>query len=213
MASLRQAVALTSFTDDAPLAIATYLELADAQLMALDIEGALATLQELAAGAPQSATAHIRLGAVAWALGVTEETERHLRLALQAEPNQLDALLMLAWLHTAGGRTDEARARFAEALERSEGSFEVAAAYARFLVAIGEPREAADLADDLATAGTDDETILGRIELERAAHRSERALTLARERAGIDRAARRRPRPGWTSSSPTCWRTRTRRRR
>jgi tetratricopeptide (TPR) repeat protein len=184
VASLRQAISLTSFTDDAPQAIATYLELSDAQLMALDIEGARATLQELAAGAPQAATAHIRLSAVAWALGDHGETERHLRLALQAEPNQLDALLMLAWLYTAGGRTGEARARFAEALERSEGSFEVAAAYARFLVAIGERSGAADLADDLATAGTDDETILGRIEVERAAHRSERALTLARERRG-----------------------------
>jgi Tfp pilus assembly protein PilF len=185
VASLRQAVSLTSFAEDAPQAIATYLELADAQLMSLDIEGARATLQELTAGAPQAATAHLRLAAVAWALADHTETERHLRLALQAEPNQLDALLMLAWLYTAGGRTGEARDRFAEALERAEGAFEVAAAYARFLVAIGEPAGAADLADDLATAGTDDETILGRIEVERAAHRSDKALALARERRAV----------------------------
>jgi Tfp pilus assembly protein PilF len=182
VASLRRAVRLTSFTEDAPQAIATYLELGDAQLMALDIEGAQRTLQELVAGAPQSSAAHIRLAAVTWALGSHIDTERHLRLALRAEPNQIDALLMLAWLHTAGGRTEEARARFAEALDRSEGSFEVAAAYARFLVAIGEVRRAADLADDLATTETDDQTILGRIELERAAHRRDRALLLARER-------------------------------
>ncbi len=184
VASLRKAVSLSGFGEDAPQAISTYLELADAQLMSLDIDGAFATLEDLAAGAPQSAIAHIRLASVAWALGAHEQTERELRLALQVEPNQLDALLMLAWLHTAAGKTGEARARFAEALERSEGSFEVAAAYARFLIAIGEPRGAADLADDLATAGTDDETILGRIDLERAAHRADRALALARERRG-----------------------------
>jgi Tfp pilus assembly protein PilF len=182
VASLRQAVSLTSFTEDAPQAVATYLELADAQLMALQIEPALATLRELSEGAPRSATAHIRLSSVAWALGDLGETERHLQQALRAEPNQIDALLMLAWLYTARGRTDAARARFVEALERAEGSFDVASAYARFLVAIGEQRKAADLADDLATAGTDDETVLGRIDLERAAHRSDRALALARER-------------------------------
>jgi Tfp pilus assembly protein PilF len=184
VASLRQAVSLADFGEDTPQAIATYLELADAQLMALDIDAAFSTMQELAAGAPQSATGHIRLSAVAWSLGHQEVAERHLRLALQAEPNQLDALLMLAWLYTATGRTGEARARFAEALERSEGSFEVASAYARFLVAVGEPAGAADLADDLATSGTDDETIFGRIDVERAAHRSDRALALARERRG-----------------------------
>jgi Tfp pilus assembly protein PilF len=180
--SLRRAVGLTSFGEDSTQAVNTHLELADAQLMALDIEGALRTLRELCAGAPQSAPAHIRLAAVAWAMAEHEETERHLRLALKQEPNQIDALMMLAWLYTAAGRTQDARARFSEALERAEGAFEVAAAYARFLVAIGETRGAADLADDLATAGTDEETILGRIEVERAAHRSERALTLARER-------------------------------
>jgi Tfp pilus assembly protein PilF len=180
--SLRQAVGLTSFADDSAQAVSTRLELADAQLMALDVEGALGTLRELCVGAPQSAPAHIRLASVAWAMAETEETERHLRLALQEEPNQIDALMMLAWLYTAGGRTQQARARFAEALERAEGSFDVAAAYARFLVAIGETRGAADLADDMATAGTDEETILGRIELERAAHRTDRGLSLARER-------------------------------
>ncbi len=180
--SLQRAVALTSFSEDSSQAVATHLELADAQLMALDIDGALQTLRRLCAGAPESAPSHIRLASVAWAMADFEETEKHLRLALQEEPNQIDALMMLAWLYTSGGRTQEARTRFAEALERAEGSYEVASAYARFLVAIGEPRAAADLADDLATAGTDEETILGRIEVERSAHRSDRALALARER-------------------------------
>jgi Tfp pilus assembly protein PilF len=185
VAALQKAVALTSFGEDTSQAVATHLELADAQLMALDIDGALQTLRQLCAGAPESAPAHIRLAAVAWALAESEETEKHLRLALQEEPNQIDALMMLAWLYTSSGRTADARARFAEALERAEGSYEVAAAYARFLVAIGEPRGAADLADDLATAGTDDDTILGRIEVERAAHRGDKALSLARERRAL----------------------------
>jgi Tfp pilus assembly protein PilF len=182
--ALRRAVSLVDFNEDAPLAVATYLELADAQIMALKVEEAAATLRELAEGAPQNATAHIRLGAVSWALGDLQDAERQLRLALQDEPNQVDALLMLAWLYSATGRTEAARARFAESLERAEGALEVAAAYARFLVAIGEPKRAADLADDLATSAIDDESVLGRIELERAARRPEKALALARERRG-----------------------------
>ena len=99
VASLRQAVALTSFTEDAPQAIATYLELADAQLDgAGHRRGARHPARAGRRARPSRPPAHIRLAAVAWALGDHGETERHLRLALQAEPNQLDALLMLAWL-------------------------------------------------------------------------------------------------------------------
>ena len=156
--------------------------------LGLDVDGARSTLRALADGLPGSTVARLRLCAVAWALGATGESERRLREALAIEPNHIEALLTLAWLYTAEGRTDEARARFAEALERSEGALDVAAAYARFLMAAGKQKEAAELADDLGAPGTDDdEALLGRIELERAAHRSDQALALARTRRSGDR--------------------------
>ena len=191
VASLRRAAAATrlgqSDAGDADSAVSAYLELADSQLAGLDIEGARTTLRALADGLPGSTLARLRLCAVAWSLGSYDECERRLREALAVEPNHIECLLTLAWLYTAEGRTDEARTRFAEALERSEGALDVAAAYARFLMAVGKQKEATELADDLGAPGADDdEALLGRIEVERAAHRSDQALALARTRRSGD---------------------------
>jgi tetratricopeptide (TPR) repeat protein len=198
VASLRKAVGLTRLPGGGPdsgeialtTAVDAHLELADAQLESLDVDGARVTLRALADGLPGGAVARIRLAAVAWALGAPTEAETRLREALAVEPNHVEALLMLAWLYTAEGRTDEAGARFSEALERSEGALDVAAAYARFLMATGRQQKAIELADDLATGGgADDDSLLGRIEVERAAHRPERALALARTRRAADQAS------------------------
>jgi Tfp pilus assembly protein PilF len=193
VASLRKAAAATRLGQqpadggDADSAVSAYLELADAQLAGLDVDGARTTLRTLADGLPGSTLARLRLCAVAWALGAPGECERRLREALAVEPNHIECLLTLAWLYTAEGRTDEARARFSEALERSEGALDVAAAYARFLMAAGKAKEATELADDLGTpSADDDEALLGRIEVERAAHRSDQALALARTRRSGD---------------------------
>jgi predicted Zn-dependent protease len=181
VASLRRAAALSSFTDNAPEATAAHLELADAQLLALEPEGARATLRALADAAPASTVARVRLGALAWALGAPGEAEARLREALADEPNQIDALLTLGSLQAAQGKGVEARARFREALDRSEGALEVAIPYARLLVGLGDLAEAAQVADDL-TPGADDTTLFQRIDLERAAKRVDHALGLARGR-------------------------------
>jgi len=87
------------------------------------------------------------------------------------------------------GRNDEARRAFREALDRGEGSLEIAAAYARFLVGIGEGKAAEQLADDLVSplAGSDPESLAGSIELQRSAHLLDRALALVKkaQEAGI----------------------------
>jgi Tfp pilus assembly protein PilF len=179
--SLRRATEVANFAEAADVASNAHLELADAQLETLDIGGARQTLQNLADDDPNSTVARMRLASVAWSLGAMTDVERRLREALAIEPNQVEALLTLAWLATANGRLDDAEARFRDALERAEGALDVATAFARFLVLAGRGEEAGQLADDLGSAG-DDETLVERIELFRAAHRSERALALARER-------------------------------
>jgi tetratricopeptide (TPR) repeat protein len=180
--ALRRAARLTSFADEPEEATTAYLELADAQLVGLDVDGAHETLRGLAEGLPTSVAARVRLAGVAWALGDRKEAEARLREALTLEPNQLDALLLLAWLHAADGRGKDAEARFREALERSEGSLEVGTALVRYLISVGSNEAAAQVADDLTAPGADETALFEELELERAAHRPKRALELARAR-------------------------------
>jgi tetratricopeptide (TPR) repeat protein len=187
--SLRQAVGKVDLADDADTAEMVYLELAEAQILALDVPGAASTLADLCRREPASLSGHMRLMAVAWALGDVGQTEAQLRQTLAEEPNHIEALTALAWLLTAQGRNDDARRAFREDLDRGEGALEIAAAYARFLVSIGDNQAAEQLADDLVSplAGADPDTLAGSIELERSAHRLERALALVKkaQEAGV----------------------------
>ena len=177
--AFERATKVVSFADDGAQAENAYLELGDAALVALDAGRARDAFQRLCDGAPESLTGRLRLAAVAWALGDVAETERRLKETLVEEPNQLDALLTLGALYTATGRAAQARARYAEALDRSEGAPEVAAAYARFLIAMGDRKEAEQLADDQPAVDPKDGDAVGkRLELERTAKRYERALSL-----------------------------------
>jgi Tfp pilus assembly protein PilF len=181
VSSLERAATLVSFADDGAQAETVYLELGDAALVALDAARARKAFETLCNGAPESLTGRLRLAAVTWATGDLGETERRLKEALVEEPNQLDALLSLGVLYAATGRTKQARASYAEALDRSEGAPEVAAAYARFLVATGDKKEAEQLADDQpALDPKDGDAVIKRLELERVAKRHDRALALLR---------------------------------
>jgi Tfp pilus assembly protein PilF len=177
--SLERAASIISFTEDGAQAENVYLELGDAALVALDPVRARKAFETLCDGARESLTGRLRLAAVAWATGDLAETERRLKEALVEEPNQLDALITLGVFYAATGRTPQARASYAEALDRAEGAPEVAVAYARFLVATGDRKEAEQLADDQpAVDPKDGETILKRLELERISKRYDRALAL-----------------------------------
>jgi hypothetical protein len=187
--SLRQAVGKVDLADEPDTAEIVYLELAEAQILALDVSAAASTLAELCRQEPASLSGHMRLMAVAWALGDMRLSETHLRQTLTEEPNHIEALTALAWLLAAQGRNDDARRAFREALDRGEGALEIAAAYARFLMSIGDSTAAEQLADDLVSplAAADPETLRGSIELERSAHRLERALALVKkaQEAGV----------------------------
>jgi Tfp pilus assembly protein PilF len=187
--SLRQAVGKVDLADEPDTAETVYLELAEAQILALDVVAAASTLTDLCRQEPASLSGHMRLMAAAWALGDMRQSEAHLRQTLAVEPNHIEALTALAWLLAAQGRNDEARRAFREALDRGDGSMEIAAAYARFLVSIGESKTAEQLADDLVSplAGSDPDTLAGSVELERSAHRLDRALALVKkaQEAGV----------------------------
>ncbi len=187
--ALGQARGKVDLADEPDMAEMVYLELAEAQILSLDVPAAARTLADLCRSEPASLSGHMRLMAVAWALGDMGQSEAHLRQTLAEEPNHIEALTALAWLLAAQGRNDDARRAFREALDRGEGALEVAAAYARFLVSIGDNKAAEQLADDLVSslAGSDPETLSGSIELERSAHRLDRAMALVKkaQEAGV----------------------------
>lgn len=177
---LRKAVELVDFGDEPDKAQNTYLELAEAQIVALDVPAAEATLVELCRREPASLNGHMRLMGVSWALGDVAQTEAHLRRTLSEEPNQIEALTGLAWLLAAQGREPEARNAFREALDRSDSAPEIAAAFARFLVSIGDRTGAEQLAEDMVPSLTalGAEGLPEAIEMERSARRLDRALAL-----------------------------------
>ncbi len=181
IAPLEQAVKMAHFSDHPTEAEAVYLELAEAQILALRVADARDTLRVLCQSAPHSATARVRLAGVAWALGDVDEAQARVSEAINEEPNQVDALLLSAWLHAAQGQVAGARSRFDEALERSEGSLEIATAYARFLMGLGDTKAARALADELGASDVADETLPARLTLERAVKRPERILKLIDE--------------------------------
>ncbi len=183
VASLARAVAEVDFASAPDRAESVYLELAQAQILTLDLAAAESTLSELCRWAPSSTAAPMRLMAVAWALGDVNEAEHRLNLARAEDPDNVEVITALAWLHAANGRTDEARQAFRDAIDRSEGSLDLAAAQARFLGSIGDREHAEQVADDLVPplAAVDPEALPGLIELERSARRLDRALVLVHQ--------------------------------
>jgi Tfp pilus assembly protein PilF len=178
--ALRRARNEVDFAAEDDDAEAVYLELAEAELHNLDLPAAQNTLEALTQAEPESASGHMRLTAVYWATGAMAKAEATLHTALAEEPNQIEALAALAWIHAALGKNEEAKNVFHDAVDRSEGAPEIAAAFARFLVGLGDTKEAEQVADDLAVpeSSLDADTLPGHVELERSAHRYDRALAL-----------------------------------
>lgn len=190
VASLRQATHEVDFQAGDDDAEAVYLELAQAEIEALDLNAARTTLETLCQAEPESGNGRMRLAAIAWAQGDMAKAEAELQAALSEDPNQIEALAELAWIYAATGKNQDARRVFRDALDRSEGSLELGAAYARFLVGLGSGKEAEQVADDLAVpdASLDADTLAARAELERSAGRISRALALLdrAQQLGVD---------------------------
>jgi len=159
------------------------LELADAQVVALDLPAALETLRSLEGAVPDTLRGRSQHAAVAWALGRFEESELALHGALEREPADVDARLLLGELQAAQGHAKEAKVTFAEAVDRADVPLQIADGVAGWLVQRGEVVEAAELADrTIANVGDADGLALASA-LERTVKRPDRAAALA-ERAG-----------------------------
>jgi tetratricopeptide (TPR) repeat protein len=201
--ALRRAEAEVDFQSSDDDAETVYLELAEAELHTLDMAGARGTLETLCQAVPASGSCHMRLMAIHWAMGDMKLAEEQLRAALAEEPNQIEAIAALAWIYAASGRTDDARRTFLDALDRSEGSLDIAAAFARFLVGIGSNKDAEQLADDSAVpdGSLDAESLDARIELERSARRLDRALALLARGRTLDIPEARKTRLSFTEAA------------
>ena len=144
---LRQAAANAQSDGDIEDIEETHLALGNAQLAALDVPGATATIRALRNAAPDNVRARIELAALDWVEGHLPEAEAGLVEAVALEPEQIDARLMLAALRVAVGRAADAKVTFREALDRSEDSLDIAEMYLRWLSRRGDKAEAGAEAD------------------------------------------------------------------
>jgi Tfp pilus assembly protein PilF len=88
----------------------TRVQLGTALLMADDLGGARAALDEALRLDPRLAVAHRTLGQVAARSGDQEAARRQWEAALELDPQEHDALLQLGTALARAGRADEARA-------------------------------------------------------------------------------------------------------
>ena len=177
--SLRHAVAIAGDDDDPEAAERASLDLADEEIVALQIDAAFETTRQLVGNSPDSQRARIQLSALAWALGKLDEAEASLHAALEQEPSDVESRLMLAELQVGRGKIEEAKASFRAALDRSDSPLEIAAAYVGWLTSRGDKAEAAEIADRLTGEGDDPKSLEEGSRIERAAKRWDRAQALA----------------------------------
>jgi tetratricopeptide (TPR) repeat protein len=180
--ALKAAAKLALADEDAEQIETTHLELADVQLGTLDLTAALETLRRLAHAAPETQRGRVQLAALAWTMDARDEATATLMEALDGEPADVDARVLLAELQIAGGHDKEAKASFVDAIDRAESPLEIASAFAGWLVLRGDLTQAQELADRLNADVPDVDALELAAALERTVKRPDRALTFA-ERA------------------------------
>jgi tetratricopeptide (TPR) repeat protein len=179
---LVQAARLALADEDPEEIETTHLELTDAQLGALDLPAALETARRLVQAAPETQRGRVQLAALAWTMDAREEAKGALTAALDAEPADVEARVLLAELQAAGGHDKEAKTSFRDAIDRADSPMEIASAFAGWLVLRGELGEAQELADRLNADVPDADALEQAAALERTVKRPDRALAFA-ERA------------------------------
>jgi tetratricopeptide (TPR) repeat protein len=180
--SFRRAVALALSNEDADASERAHLELSDAQIVALDVAGALDTTRELVQTSPDSQRGRVQLAALSWAVGHLDDAEASLKTALEEEPGDIDARVLLAEVQAAAGHIAEAKATFRDAIDRADAPLPIAQAVAGWLVLRGDQADAVELGDRVAAEAVDADTLTVASQLERTIKRYDRALDLA-ERA------------------------------
>jgi tetratricopeptide (TPR) repeat protein len=175
-----------ALSDENPEAIErAHLELADAEIVALDLPAALETLRALERAAPETLRGRTQHAALAWALGAVDESEAALGDALAREPADIDARLLLGELEAAQGHAPAAKATFQEAIDRADVPLQIADSVAGWLVQRGEVAEAVELAERTAANVGDVDGLALASALERTVKRPERATELAERAAKL----------------------------
>jgi len=180
--ALREAATLALEGDDPEAIERAHLELSDAQVVALDLPGALDTLRRLVHADPETLRGRVQLAAVAWPIGGFDEARTAATEALDLEPNDVEARILLGELEIATGRIDAAKTSFRAAIDRADAPLEIADAYAGWLTLRGDKAEAEELADRLTADAGNPDTLALASGLECTVKRPARALVFA-ERA------------------------------
>ena len=180
--ALRNAVSEALANDDPVASEGTPPEVADAEVVALDFEAALETVRALEHAVPGTLRGRVQHGAVAWALGQLEDGAAALEAALDLEPADIDARLLLGELQAASGDAKDAKATFDEAINRADVPLQIAEAVVAWLVERGDTAEAAELVERTSADAADVDSLVLASALERTIKRPDRAAALA-ERA------------------------------
>jgi tetratricopeptide (TPR) repeat protein len=190
--ALREAARL-AVEDDVPEAIErTHIELSEAQIIALDVRGALETARRLIDALPDTLRGRVHFATIAWATGDFDQAAAALTSAIDLEPNDVDARLLLAELQVATNKVAAAKASFLAAIDRAESPMPVGDAFAGWLVLRGETAEAQELADRLVADAGDADTLAVASAFERTVKRPDRAVALAERAAALGLAPGRR---------------------
>ena len=180
--ALREAARLALAGEDAESIELTHLELSEAQVVSLDLAGAMDTARRLVDAVPETLRGRTQLAVVGWATGAFDQAAAALAAAIEIEPNDVEARILLAELQVATNKIDAAKDGFRAAIDRAESPMAVADAFAGWLILRGDVAEAQDLADRLVADAGDADTLAVASAFERTVKRPDRAVALA-ERA------------------------------
>jgi tetratricopeptide (TPR) repeat protein len=180
--ALEQACRMALGEEDAEAIETTHLELAEAEVGALDLPAALETVRRLVRAAPETQRGRVQLAALSWSLGGLDEAIAVVTSAIDDEPADVEARILLGELQIATNQPAAAKATFKDAIDRAEAPLEIADAFAGWLVLSGDLASAQELADRLTADLPDTEALELAATLERTVKRPARALVLA-ERA------------------------------
>jgi tetratricopeptide (TPR) repeat protein len=190
--ALREAARLALGDDDPEEIERAHLELSEAQVVALDVGGALETARRLVDAVPDTLRGRVQLAVVGWATGAVDQAAAALAAAIEIEPNDVEARILLAELQVATGKIPAAKASFHAAIDRADQPLQVADAFAGWLVLRGDVAEAQELADQLVAEAGDAETLAIASAFERTVKRPARAVVLAERAAKLGLSAGRR---------------------
>ncbi|HXU02672.1 MAG TPA: tetratricopeptide repeat protein [Polyangia bacterium] len=190
--ALRDAARLALEDDDPEAIELTHLELSEAQVVTLDLGAALETARRLVDAVPETLRGRLQLAVVGWATGAFDQAAAALASAIEIEPNDVEARILLAELQVATNKIPAGKASFRAAIDRADAAMAVADAFAGWLVLRGDVAEAQELADRLVADAGDADTLATASTFERTVKRFDRAVALAERAAKLGLAAGRR---------------------